>query len=134
MRAYTGLETLSWMEAAPRCIIAALSDVAIIFVLYGTGALAAGSLLWASRNSWNVYGELALFGLSYVESLVVQRRDANRAIFESGAVAVAATPNGARSFHHLDCCVLVAPVGGAMSLLHIANGQPAENETFICPP
>jgi len=65
MRAYSGLETISWREAAPGCTMAALGDVGISVVLYGIGALAAGRLLWAAKNSWNVYCALALLALCY---------------------------------------------------------------------
>lgn len=62
MPAYAEMAGHSWLEAAFPCLVASLGDVAITFLIYGIGALAAGRLRWGMEGGWNVYLAAALLG------------------------------------------------------------------------
>ena len=62
MPAYEEMAGRSWAETAPVCAVASVGDVAVTFVVYGIGALAAGQLRWGLTRRWNIYATSALLG------------------------------------------------------------------------
>lgn len=62
MGAYVQTADRPWRAIALLHIVPTLGDVAVTFVVYGVGALAAGELRWGMTGRWNVYATAALLG------------------------------------------------------------------------
>lgn len=60
--AYVEMASRPRSETVPICTVATLGDVAITFVIYWIGALAAGQVRWGTTGKWNVYATAALLG------------------------------------------------------------------------
>ncbi len=71
MPGYREMASRSWRETVTLCTRAALGDLAITLLIYAIGALAARSLSWGLRATWNVYLVVALLGA--MQALWIER-------------------------------------------------------------